>query len=88
MTAAGLRRVVLGLERDLSSYVLVEVDAALAREAGDLAQRRALRGFDAIHLASALLLKHRGPLAPRFFAFDRRLVDAAAAEGFEVPSRT
>jgi uncharacterized protein len=30
------------------------VDAQLARDAGDLAERFALRGYDAVHLASAL----------------------------------
>lgn len=87
MTSAGLRRAVLALERDLSSYVLVEVDAALAREAGDLAERRALRGAGAIHLASALMLSLHDPLVPRFLAFDRRLLDAAAAEGLDVSGR-
>lgn len=30
------------------------MDAQLARDAGDLAERFALRGYDAVHLASAL----------------------------------
>jgi predicted nucleic acid-binding protein len=30
------------------------VDAQLARDAGELAERFALRGYDAVHLASAL----------------------------------
>lgn len=36
--------------------LLVAVDDALAREAGALAQRHALRGADAVHLATALAL--------------------------------
>ena len=32
----------------------IAVDAQLARDAGDLAERFALRGYDAVHLASAL----------------------------------
>jgi predicted nucleic acid-binding protein len=32
------------------------VDAALARESGELAERLGLRGYDAVHLASALAL--------------------------------
>jgi uncharacterized protein len=36
--------------------LLVGVDAALAREAGDLADQLGLRGYDAVHLASALAL--------------------------------
>jgi predicted nucleic acid-binding protein len=39
------------LHRELS---LVSVDVQLAREAGELAEKFALRGYDAVHLASAL----------------------------------
>lgn len=35
---------------------MVGVDVALAREAGDLAEQLGLRGYDAVHLASALAL--------------------------------
>ena len=33
---------------------IVAIDEPLARQAGDLAARHALRGYDAVHLASAL----------------------------------
>lgn len=32
------------------------MDAALARKSGELAERLGLRGYDAVHLASALAL--------------------------------
>jgi len=48
----------------------------LSRSAGALAQRHALRGFDAIHLASALRLSYRFDDL-RFLAFDNRLTAAA-----------
>ncbi len=35
---------------------MVGVDAALARQAGELAEKLGLRGYDAVHLASALAL--------------------------------
>lgn len=50
----GLRRAVSDLEAATSSMLLVGVDAALAREAGRLAEEHALRGYDAVHLATAL----------------------------------
>lgn len=37
-----------------STMSVVMLDELLALEAGDLAQRHALRGYDAVHLASAL----------------------------------
>jgi predicted nucleic acid-binding protein len=36
--------------------LLVGIDAPLARAAGQLAEELALRGYDAVHLASALAL--------------------------------
>ena len=44
------------LEMAFRHLRLTELDAALAREAGELAERLALRGSDAVHLASALRL--------------------------------
>jgi hypothetical protein len=60
---------------------VVDVDEPLVREAGDLSDRHGLRAGDAIHLASALRIAE-GQTA--FIAFDARLRDAAAIEGFVV----
>lgn len=59
----------------------VEVDASIVREAGELSDRHGLHAGDAVHLAAALRVAD-GPTA--FIAFDARLRDAAAAEGFIV----
>jgi uncharacterized protein len=53
------------------------VDEQLAREAGDLAERFALRGYDAVHLASALSLG--GPIT--LVTWDADLRNAAAQTG-------
>jgi predicted nucleic acid-binding protein len=50
----GLRRAVSDLDAATSSMSLVGVDEALAREAGRFAEEHALRGDDAVHLATAL----------------------------------
>ena len=55
----------------------VEVTDDLVRFAGDLADRRALRGYDAVHLASALILGDEVVMA----TWDRELSDAASEEG-------
>jgi hypothetical protein len=52
--ARGLRQAVADLEAAVASIQLIGVDAALAREAGRLAAEHALRGYDAVHLATAL----------------------------------
>ena len=81
---SALRRAVSALDRDLERFVVVELSTKVARRAGDLAERRALRGFDAIHLASALEVEQLTGSTPRFCCFDDRLRDAASAEGLSV----
>lgn len=69
------------LDRDWNRYVLVELTGAVALRAGALAEEHGLRGFDAIHLASALWLRAAHPIELVFSAFDRSLAKAAAAAG-------
>jgi predicted nucleic acid-binding protein len=81
---AQLRRCVARLDDDWRHMVVVELDATLARTAGELAERHALRGFDAIHLASAIRLGMELGRPPAFLAFDAALRTAAATEGLTV----
>jgi uncharacterized protein len=82
-TGSEYRNAVSDLDRDWSAYILVRVSERIAYHAGQLAEQHALRGFDAIHLASALHLAERfGEL--RFLAFDRRLTNAAREAGLTV----
>lgn len=66
-------------------FAVVDFDEV---EAGRLAAAHGLRGFDAVHLAAALLLASSDPaLAVAFSSFDQKLNDAATAEGLTVLSR-
>jgi predicted nucleic acid-binding protein len=81
ITRAALVRAVRALDRDLGRLVVVELSAKVSRRAGDLAERHALRGFDAIHLASALEIEDLTGAGVGFLCFDDRLRAAATAEG-------
>lgn len=63
--------------------VRVYLDDPLAARAGRLAERHALGALDAIHLASALSLREPGEEVA-LVTFDRRMRDAALAEGLTV----
>ena len=82
LTRPQLKRVVARLDAEVGAWVWVELDAALALEAGRLAEVHALRGFDAIHLGAALALRtgFEGR-SVSFLAFDERLGRAAMLEG-------
>ncbi|MEX1195738.1 MAG: type II toxin-antitoxin system VapC family toxin [Dehalococcoidia bacterium] len=59
----------------------VDVTEPVVRLAGDFAELHALRGFDAIHLASAVTLQRALDEPVHFAAADDRLVAAAVASG-------
>jgi predicted nucleic acid-binding protein len=59
----------------------VELTQAVEQNAGELAPRHALRGADAVHLASALALGQPGLILA---AWDRRLRDGAQAAGLAI----
>lgn len=80
LTAADHRRTRAALDADWERYVVVQITEPLCRRAGDLAEKRALRGFDAIHLASYLTLAEAGGVEVTFSSFDRPLNRAARAE--------
>ncbi len=71
------------LDRDWESIFVIKLTAAVVRSAGDLAEKRSLRGFDALHLASALELQKAVPLPVRFSSSDARLREAAEKEGLQ-----
>lgn len=69
---------------DWEALLRVELIPEVLRSAGDLAEIYSLRGFDSIHLASALWLKARVSVPVDFAVFDRRLGVAAARAGLAV----
>jgi uncharacterized protein len=78
LTPAGYATAKRALEFDWPSYLALDVTALIAREAGELADRHRLRGFDALHLASfADLTRGAGAGETRFSSFDDRLNKAA-----------
>lgn len=62
----------------------IGLDAALARAAGELAERHALRGHDAVHLASAIAIEAPDPVMA---TWDRDLAAATAQHRTVVPAQ-
>ena len=74
------RRIVEAFVEDWPRYISVAITDGLVKDAGDLAASRALRGYDALHLASALSLRQQVTVSVTFLAFDRALSLAAKRE--------
>ena len=69
-------------EEDWPKYVALQVTEAVCRDAADLAERFALRGYDSVHLASFLeVAREAGPAETEFSSFDERLNRAARLAG-------
>ncbi len=68
-------------KRDWQSFIRVEVNEDLNQHIDRLVTRHPLRGFDAIHLASAKVVHEtlHGDIV--FLCFDQRLSGAARQEG-------
>lgn len=80
LTASRHHTAVVDFESLHSTTLIVGVDDMLARRAGDLAAEHHLRGYDAVHLASALRLGDQTVLG----TWDERLQEAAVASGLAV----
>lgn len=78
---AAVAEVSARFEQHWDAFLVVDLAPTRAR-VRELVGRRVLRGADAVHLASALLLADEG-LGIRFACSDQRLVDAARHEGLE-----
>lgn len=80
LSATSFRAAKRALHADWPDYVTVTVTPALCREAGHIAERYRLRGFDSIHLASFLELVRTGEARDvTFSSFDAALNMAALA---------
>ena len=71
-------------ENDWQAYIRVDLRDEILLLARDLIHRHPLRGFDTIHLASALSLKRALREEITFAAADERLLRAAEAERLPV----
>lgn len=69
------------LDSDWDSLFVLSLTNALAKIAGSLAEKHGLRGYDSIHLASALELKKVITSAILFSSSDATLSEAARTEG-------
>jgi hypothetical protein len=81
ITRRRMPRAVEELDRRFSSMDVVELRRPLAVAAGSLADRFALRGYDAVHLASALVVDDGHTV---MLTWDHELARAAGASGLGV----
>lgn len=79
LTAGQLREAKRALDSHFREIDVIEVTQLVAAKAGDLAEHHGLRGYDAVHLASALAFDTESVVLA---TWDRDLARAARAVGF------
>jgi uncharacterized protein len=84
ISGSGFQNARQKFESEWLGIAVVELNNEILREAGDLGDLHPIRGFDAIHLASANQIRALSSDEVQFSTADRRLRDAAVAEGFAV----
>jgi predicted nucleic acid-binding protein len=81
---AGLFGTILdSFQSDWKSFIRVDVTDELNAAINRIVADYPLRGFDAIHLASALIIYERLPEEFLFACYDQKLLQAAQMEGLE-----
>lgn len=73
-----LRQTVENIDQRVAQMSIIGLDPDLAHTAGELAERHGLRGYDAVHLATALCVHEQSLLLA---TWDRELSRAAVAAG-------
>ena len=75
------KRIKKDLDSDWEKLFVIKLTDVLVKSAGDLAEKCSLRGFDAIHLVSALELQKAVSDPVVFSSSDAKLRESARAEG-------
>jgi predicted nucleic acid-binding protein len=78
-----IRKIADSFHQDWQSFIRIEVNESLNEYIDRVVERYPLRGFDAIHLASAMVIHERLPEGFVFACFDNRLSRVAQLEGLE-----
>lgn len=84
MNVAEVLRDVFLADWEDGRFLHVAPNESIETEAAQLAAVHMVRGFDAVHLATALAARRAVPELDLFVCFDKRLSQAAAGEGFEL----
>lgn len=78
-----IKKIINLFQTDWQSFIRVEVTDELNEFIDRAVKKYPLRGFDAIHLASCLMVNKRLPENLLFACFDHRLTHSASSEGLE-----
>ncbi len=77
------KTILMSFQKDWKSFIHVDVNKDLNETIDKLVDTHPLRGFDVIHLASALIVYEKIQENFIFNCYDKRLIKAAKEEGLD-----
>jgi len=81
------RQILARFDQDWENCLRIGVTSDLVRRAGDLAEKHGLRGFDAIHLSSAIMFREELSFPVYFSCSDQKLQNASRMENLMQPEQ-
>ena len=81
LRAGDHRRLLRRLHTDWPQFLLIALGSSLIRDAGAIAEQYRLRAYDAVHLASGLVVQQQMAEPVTFACWDRVLAAAATRAG-------
>ena len=85
ITGEGYKKLVSFFDKDWDRILQIKITEELVRHAGALTEKHGLRGFDAIHLSSSLILKSKVKSPVLFSCYDEKLQKASLLEKLVQP---
>ena len=82
-SAKDYQSLMTSFQQDWNNYFVIKLTSEVALLAGDLAEKHGLRGFDAIHLSSAITLRKECASPVIFSCADRNLQKASEGEDLQ-----
>ncbi len=79
------RQILSRFDLDWENCLRIGVTSDLVRRAGDLAEKHGIRGFDAVHLSSAILFREELSFPVYFSCSDQKLQNASRMENLMQP---
>lgn len=79
------RLILSRFDQDWDNCLKIGITGDLVRRAGDLAEKHGLRGFDAIHLSSAIIFREELSFPVYFSCSDKKLQNASGMENLLQP---
>ena len=85
-TKAKYKKLKDSFHKDWDHFLVIMITKEISFLAGELAEKHSLRGFDAIHLSSAITIKQELKAPILFSCADQKLQKASESENFPQPN--